>query len=129
MLSVKVHPMPRGFRKDINLTALAHEGLYGQLLVDSRSFWSIDGHILAYGKDKEPIRAEIFRLNREANGGVNRCWNCGVMVEEHEGDHMAANGEWDHIYTKRRCDCTHNGRVSCPKCHRDRHVQVKWSKP
>lgn len=132
--------MPRGFHVDHAATALARlEGDF--ILTDPRSFVSqpkitnhTNGlalpHLLLKGADKGAMRAEIFRRDREANGGINRCWDCGLMVEEHPGDHMAFPGEWDHINSKpgQRCDCAPNGRVSCRQSHRARHVSVQWSK-
>lgn len=132
--------MPRGFRRD----AWATKFVLDQGLVDirglawrpkdKRSFLSqaklIVGecdqpmyHIIAYGEDKAPIRAEIFRRNREENGGVNRCWKCRKRVTEQ-------TGEWDHIRNKpgERCDCPENGRVACRDCHRLRHTRIMSGK-
>ncbi len=123
----------RGFKRDVSVTSEALD--YGTL-ADHRSFISqpkiIKGecekpepHLILYGKDKGPIRAEIFRRNREANGGVNRCWKCSKQVFEFiTSDGVEEwRGEWDHIRNKpgERCDCPANGRVVCRKCHSDRH--------
>jgi hypothetical protein len=123
--------VPRGFKKQLT------EGLPLRLswFEDERSFVSepkiIKGecdrpkaHLVLYGEhDKGIIRAEIFRENRQANGGINRCWNCGQAVLEHETWITMELGEWDHIRNKpgERCDCVANGRVSCRECHRKRH--------
>jgi hypothetical protein len=150
--------MPRGFRIDYQASLIAHQEICTPsgrqpgdlLLTDKRSFISqpkaIPGdhnfaagetfapkpHLILYGKDKGPIRAEIFRRNREANGGVNRCWNCSKQVYEavryEEANYFL--GEWDHIRNKpgERCDCCENGRVSCRACHSERHPRPKFRK-
>jgi hypothetical protein len=125
--------MPRGFKKDITGTKIGK-------FEDKRSFVSqqkfiLNGcqnlnHIIAYGKDKAPIRAEIFRRNREANGGFCKCWKCGLMVYElvYADVWNMPLGQWDHVRNKdgERCDCPENGRVSCEECHTERHVRPRW---
>ncbi len=145
--------MPRGFKRDRLATSLVRSAgralredggepyLY---LTDKRSFLSqpkiiagecemAEHHIIAYGVDKGPIRAEIFRRNREVNGSENRCWKCGTSVFEIAPDEFcfAYVGEWDHIRNKagERCDCPENGRVACRGCHSERHPQVKFGAP
>lgn len=144
----------RGFKKDVTATL---EALATGMLQDRRSFISMPKvtgdpvfvlgipftgqakpHLILYGDDKGPVRAEIFRRNREANGGTNRCWKCKCVVyENEEAAQMAAppnfimkwwsRGEWDHIRNKsgQRCDCPENGRVGCRSCHKERHPRVK----
>lgn len=138
--------MSRGFKKDLLATELAYAT---KNLMDEkrRSFVSlpkvIEGectepqpHLILYGeKDKGVVRAEIFRLNRLENDGVNRCWKCKRPVAEYptDLDEMLGNtpqGDWDHIRNSpgTRCDCESNGRVSCRACHSERHLQVKFGK-
>lgn len=151
--------MPRGFKKPKNTVPMSFSYVlkYGgsaveTRLIDPRSFISqgkvIKGectepkaHLILYGEDKGPIRAEIFRHNREANGGFNKCWKCLRPVCENLQDvadlcsKMPANphdliGEWDHIRNKagERCDCPENGRVACRQCHKERHPQTRFGK-
>lgn len=132
--------MSRGFKKDLPATEAAH-------FSDPRSFISlpkrIDGegprdyaelfydlrpHLILYGVDKAPIRAEIFRRNREENGGENRCWKCGQIVFEDAPEGAYYRGQWHHLRNKpgMRCDCVFNGVVSCSgTCHQTEHVQVQ----
>lgn len=137
--------MSRGFKVAIAETNLAYDE--GRLIdVKRRSFISqpkvIVGecdtpqpHLLLYGDDKGPIRAEIFRRNREANNGVNRCWKCWRLLHESEDERLFDGrypvGEWHHVRNKpgERCDDPENGAVSCPDCHRDEHVQVQFGVP
>jgi hypothetical protein len=133
--------MPRGFKKQLV------EGVPLRLpwFQDERSFLSqpkgiddefkgqIIKHLILYGRDLGPIRAEIFKRNREANGGINRCWKCGITVFEFPPEHeWYANrqiGQWHHIRNKpgTRCDCPENGVVSCSgECHREEHPQVHF---
>jgi hypothetical protein len=130
--------MPRGFKKDIQATKSAR-------YEDDRSFVSLPKiipngcpnivhHLVLYGlEDKKPIRAEIFRRNREENGGKNCCWKCGKVFFDGESEslmHPEHRGEWDHICNKpgRRCDCPENGRVACRACHKKEHVQVQFGR-
>ncbi|SRR6266576_3051848 len=131
----------RGFKKDLPATKAAQ-------FLDKRSFISlpkiINGesfqpkpHVIAYGKDIAPIRAEIFRLDRLKNGGVNRCWKCGGKVIENVEEELMlgwsppnnARGEWDHVRNKpgTRCDDIENARVSCHSCHSERHLRPQFS--
>ena len=127
--------MPRGFKRDQAATLLAE-------FKNRRSFVSqpktIEGegadpkpHLILHGQDKGQIRAEIFRRNREANGGVNRCWKCGreVFEQSHYPITMDMQGQWHHLRNKpgQRCDCPENGVVSCETCHRPEHPQVRWT--
>jgi hypothetical protein len=131
----------RGFKRDTPATKAAH-------FADKRSFVSLPKvitgdcdepkpHLILYGVDKAPIRAEIFRRNREANGGVNRCWKCNRPVAEYPRDvtdeiyDSTPRGEWDHRRNKagQRCDCVSNGRVACHKCHSERHPQTQFGRP
>ena len=131
----------RGFKRDERAT---REALATGFLEDRRSFISqpkaIKGecdepkpHLLLQGKDKGPIRAEIFRRNREENGGLNRCWKCKRHVFEENlywsgPDGVVRSGEWDHIRNKpgERCDCPENGRVACRECHKERHPRPQF---
>lgn len=124
--------MPRGFHKDEQATKAAN-------FLDRRSFVSLpkvtphtngaaEPHFLLYGKDKGPIRAEIFRRNRQENqSDVSRCWNCGVPCYEKNDFYR---GEWHHVNSGagERCDCVENSVVSCAKCHRAEHVQTQFGK-
>ena len=132
--------MPRSFKKNVQAT---HEALATGFLQDKRSFISqpkiIKGeceearpHLLLAGVDKAPVRAEIFRRNREKNGGVNRCVKCNILLLEHSPviDRYGL-GEWHHIRKKpgQRCDCPENGEVVCggrSGCHRKLHPQVQF---
>lgn len=125
----------RGFRRDEAATLAAR-------FEDYRSFVSqpkaIKGecdepkaHLVLYGADKAPIRAEIFRRNREAKSGLNRCVKCGQIVYERvrEGSRWRFGGQWHHIRHRdgERCDCPENGAVSCWACHKPEHPQPKWT--
>lgn len=127
--------MPRGFKVDIQ-ASVERFGTAGRRNGRWRSGFSFVSqpkqigehggpHLILYGEDKGPIRAEIFRRNREANGGVNRCWKCGAEVLESVTYESTVHylGEWDHIRNKpgERCDCPENGRVACRRCHSERH--------
>lgn len=89
-------------------------------------------HFLLYGKDKSWMREIIFRENREANGGFNVCFKCGMRVFEHAEEGNPRRGQWHHRNNKpgRRCDCKQNAAVSCsgPLCHPKEHPQVMWTK-
>jgi hypothetical protein len=138
--------VPRGFKVDYELLRERqardprHELLGG--MDDPRTFVSLPKvtshtngkavpHILAFGIDKEKLRAEIFRRNRQAHGGVNRCVECHNEVyedtteEEFKGWSVPWNkiGEWHHIRNKpgERCDCVENGEVRCKRCHSKEH--------
>jgi hypothetical protein len=119
--------MPRGFKRSIVETM-------ARRFEDDRSFISqykiiVNGcpnrnHLVLYGReDKAPIRAEIFRRNRELWNGVNRCMQCRKQTWED-------SGEWDHIENKpgKRCDCPENGQVLCSGCHKKKHVHVMSGK-
>lgn len=141
----------RGFKLDREATKLARSkfgyaaGALTVFLRNKRSFISqpkvtphtngAEPHLILArdAREKGPIRAEIFRRNREANGGLNRCWKCGVLVFEFIPLHYVRRekfGEWHHVHNKpgERCDCPENGAVSCAECHKEIHVQVEWSK-
>lgn len=149
--------MPRGFKSDRETTKLARssgwylpemDDLSGDLLrdvfrlSDPRSFVSLPklikgesdlpkAHLVLYGKeDKARVRAEIFRRNREENGGNNKCWKCGCPLYEIATWNGGPVGEWDHIRNKpgERCDCPENGRVACRACHKPRHPQVQFGR-
>lgn len=120
----------RGFKKDIQDTAAAKFRDRGGRHRKCRSFISLpkvtphtngvpQPHLILYGVDKGPIRAQIFERSRKANG-VARCWNCGVMVAETPEEEIPQKGEWDHAENAPalRCDCPENGRVACAGCHR-----------
>lgn len=127
--------MPRGFQVDHQATLLRFGGRRwwpGDSFVSKPKFIEGDGeeaHLLLYGKaDKGAIRAEIFRRNREANAGVNKCVECGMQVYEFitTTELERRRGDWDHIRNKpgERCDCPENGQVLCVDCHRKKHVRV-----
>lgn len=129
--------MSRGFKRDLQATADAYR--LGTLVDKKRrSFISlpkfIEGegevpHLILYGADKGPIRAAIFKLNRESRGGgnLNRCSKCFRIVSE-DSDEPWTQGQWDHIRNKNgeRCDCIANSRVLCDTCHRLRHPRTKF---
>lgn len=135
--------MPRGFRKDLTLTQLAHEGmssLFPGVMADSRSFVSLpkatphtngkeEPHLILYGrKDKGRIRELIFHLNRLMNG-ENRCYKCGdKVVESADDDRPYPIGQWHHEYDRagERCDCPEAAKVSCPRCHAAVHVYPQF---
>lgn len=126
--------MPRGFKRDEAATLAAR-------FEDYRSFVSqpkaIKGecdepkaHLVLYGADKAPIRAEIFRRNREANSGLNRCVKCDCIVFELD-EWSYRRGQWHHVRHKsgERCDCSENGEVWCSICHKGEHPQPRWTAP
>jgi hypothetical protein len=136
--------MPRGFKRNERAT---REALATGFLQDKRSFISqpkaIKGecaeprpHLLLEGVDKGPIRAEIFRRNREANKGTNRCVKCGQAVAEDLHTCITGprrKGDWHHVRNKpgTRCDCPENGEVICGDpagCHSREHPQPQFGK-
>lgn len=134
--------MPRGFKRDEAATKLAYAT--GKLIDEKRrSFISwpkfiVDEcnegvpkpHLVLYGKDKGTIRVEIFRRNREANDGENRCWKCHRLVFEELGWPDPLGSSWHHVRHRdgERCDCPENGVVSCVigTCHKEEHLQVQF---
>jgi hypothetical protein len=144
--------MPRGFQRDRSATALMHFRDKRSFVSKPKIIWGecpiqIDRlgrthemrpHLILYGQDKAPIRAEIFQRNREANGGVNRCVKCGtevfemMLVDYRDDGQVIRRGEWHHVRNKpgERCDCPENGEVICGGplgCHRDEHPQPRWT--
>jgi DNA-directed RNA polymerase subunit RPC12/RpoP len=89
-----------------------------------------DQHIIAYGKDKIRIRAEIFKRNAAANGNTYRCAECGKELVEDAAIGDPCRGEWHHLNNKpgMRCDCPENGRVLCRGCHVKRHPRIMSGK-
>ena len=94
-------------------------------------------HLLLEGLDKGPIRAEIFRRNREVNhnvvGGTAHCWNCGRTVFETLPESIAKVeliGQWDHIRNKpgERCDCPENGARCLLDLSQRTHPQTQFGK-
>lgn len=83
---------------------------------DRRSFVSLDGHDYLKGRDKSNRYREMVENVKPF------CAKCGAFL---------LNGELDHIQGGNvgRCDCPHNLQWLCRNCHRDKHVQVKWSVP
>lgn len=142
--------MPRGFAidKQASIERFGIKGLRNGRWRPEFSFISqpkqISGHggahlILSkrdpsYAQQIGEARAAVFRCNREANGGVNRCWRCKVVVNPHPHVDIiipyTPRGEWDHIRNKpgERCDCPENGRVLCQTCHRKRHPKPQFTR-
>lgn len=141
--------MPRGFRVDIpaSIERFGDKGLRNGRWRSGFSFISLPKQIGEHGgahlilQKKDPrhaeqvaeVRAEIFRRNRQANDGNNKCVECGVFVfeldwEDSDLRRMMPRGEWDHIENApaRRCDCPENGRVLCNRDHRARHIQTQF---
>lgn len=102
--------MPRGAKRDRSATK-------GRGFRDRCSFVSLDGHDYLRGEDMGLRRNNVF----ERDGG--RCLTCGAWYGE-------ATGHVHHLQSGLvgRCDCFHNLEWSCPKCHRQKHVQTQWSK-
>src|ERR1700674_1539408 len=144
--------MPRGFKVDYRASLVAHQEIPSPsgrqpgsiLLVDKRSFISqpkiIKGecaeprpHLILYGVDKAPIRAEIFKRNREKHKLtiLSICETCGELVQEFDdGASPYPLGEWAHVRNKpgERCDCPENGRVACRACHSERHPKPQFGR-
>ena len=95
--------MPRGAKVDRAVTKLLGEN---GLLLDKRSFVSLDGHLYLRGLDKISQRPRVFKLHKE------KCAVCGALASEHGG------GEWHHL---RRCDCVGCSEVRCSQFVRDCH--------
>jgi hypothetical protein len=133
--------LPRGFKVDYGRTQIAR---VAKIIRDKRSFVSLPKHthgdaavphLILEGVDKGPIRAEIFRRDREAQkgswNGLNRCWKCGRQVFENSEDAptLRSVGQWHHDLNKagQRCDCPENSLVSCSGgCHEEEHPQVQF---
>jgi hypothetical protein len=128
--------MPRGFKIDRTGTFCLH-------FRDKRSFLSQTkiipdeciyprSHLILYGKDKISIRAEIFKRNRQANGGVNRCEKCKCLIYEKQPLETfgSIKGDWHHIRNEpgTRCDCPENGECLCYLCHHAMHPHVQFGK-
>lgn len=149
--------MPRGFKVDIAAT-LARFGyerwkpglsfvsqpkiIKGECPIQQDYLgrtYELRPHLVLYGDDKGPIRAEIFRRNREANDGLLLCWKCRNPVVEYPEDDWrdqdikriaSMMGEWHHVRNKpgERCDCPENGIVSCSACHKPEHPQTQFGR-
>lgn len=110
-------PGKRAFKIDQQATA-------GRTFRDPRSFVSVDGHEILFGKDKEARRREIYE---RAHG---RCElqaspRCRGFVR---WDSMGMEG-WAHVCPpphRDHCDCLEAGRAACDPCHRSTHVRVRF---
>jgi hypothetical protein len=107
----------RGFKRSpIETAKLLEVGL----LVDERSFLSLDGHVVLYGADKSAQRA---RIHARAKGRCQVCRNIAPL----DGDEGYAGG-WHHIETEagKHCDCFHNSSWRCGhfvrNCHTKEHA-------
>jgi len=98
--------MPRGAKKDIAITKLAHEQGW---LIHSKSFVSLDGHLFLHRSDKSYQRVLIFRRYKT-------CAVCGLPAIEHGEPGFAS--EWHH---KSNCDCIGCAEVRCGQLLRDCH--------
>lgn len=102
--------MPRGFKRSEEYTANARA--YG-LLIDKRSFMSLEGHMLLFGKDKAAQRERIW-IHRNPDR---------IPLDE---------GEWHHLRNEhnnfRRCDCLEGGIFISKTEHRKQHAQVQFNK-
>jgi hypothetical protein len=96
--------MPRGFKRDRART----DGFQ-----DQRSFISLDGHLILYGKDKLCQRVNVYAFSNPEH----------ISWEE---------GEWHHLRNKhnnfRRCDCAAGGLWVRRGHAKTMHVQVQWTK-
>lgn len=82
--------------------------------LDSRSYWTNDGHEFLFGGDILHRREQVFDRD------LGRCQRCRLSVRWNEF----------HMHHKRgglvgRCTCLHNLETLCPLCHRNEHVQVR----
>lgn len=70
------------------------------------------------GKDVGVVRLEVF----ERDEGI--CWNCGTYCDWNDGEmHHLVGG-----LGAQRCWCLANLGWNCRKCHRLKHVGVRWSR-
>ena len=100
--------MPRGARRDVNVTRLLREN---GLLADRRSFVGHDlnyvPHLFLRGEDKSRQRVRVFARYK-------RCSICKTPRDE-------STGEWHH---PKNCDCVGCAEVRCSQflsdCHRHR---------
>ena len=112
--------MPKGFKRDYAFTKTL-------CFSDERSFISLSGHEVLYGKDKTYKRSTICE---RAKG---KCQVCGkdAPLEGEDG----YRGEWHHIETAigKRCDCLHNASWRCGRfvgdCHSKEHAKraPRWT--
>jgi len=106
------------FKRDRVATAHAN-------FLDSRSYVSHRLHpstehpcIYLKGKDVGVARLQVF----EREKGI--CWNCGKYCGWDEGEmHHLVGG-----LGAKRCWCQANLGWNCRKCHREKHVRVRWRK-
>ena len=106
------------FKRDKELTAAAH-------FLDPRSYISRHLHAgtahncrFLRGKDVEIARMEVFEREK------GRCWNCGAYYGWNYGEMHHLEGGLG----AQRCFCPENLGWACPRCHRARHVGVRWTK-
>ena len=82
---------------------------------DSRSFVSLNGHLVLYGEDKSNQRQAVYG---KAKG---KCEVCGKEAP-------LETGEWHHLETEvgKHCDCLHNSSWRCghfvSDCHSKEHA-------
>ena len=118
---------------DLERTKLARRH---KVLHDRRSRYTLAGHVFLYGRDKELIRAAVFRDNINRGG---KCDICGKQLAHWDGDLEHKNGGRKNA----RCDCYHqvlndgnicsNLQRSCSmfargSCHAKKHGRIiQWT--
>jgi hypothetical protein len=116
--------MPRGAKLDRFVTVLLRKN---GLLLDKRSFVGHDlngtPHLYLKGADVSEQRERVWDRSKQ------RCSECGTPLTW-VADDSYSDWEMDHKQggTVGRCDCLHNLRALCKKCHRAKHIQVQWTK-
>lgn len=116
--------MPRGARKDKAATkCLRANGLF----LDGHSFIGmpdINGgvHLYLKGDDVKMQRERVWAKSKR------KCGLCKTEIVYPEGD-FETGWEMDHIKggLSERCDCLHNLQAVHHKCHREKHVQTRFT--
>jgi len=99
--------MPRGHRKDVELTRLLFRN---GLLLDRNSFVSLprhdDGkpHLLLEGQDKVAQRPRVFKKWKF------KCSVCRHLLSERDDVPNDVRGNWHHV---RGCDCVDCSELRC----------------
>lgn len=112
----------RGARKDVSVTkVLVANGIFW----DKRSFVSLprlDGSIHVYlkGDDIKLARQRVWQRSKQ---------KCAICKRPISFDQSDADWEMDHIKggNVERCDCLENLQAVHRECHRNKHVQVKFT--
>jgi hypothetical protein len=111
--------MPRGAKRDLAMTKLLQNN---GLLLDKRSFVSIEAHLYLHGIDKSLQRPRVFARYHEA------CCVCGAIALENDSE--LSRGHWHHT---KKCDCVECSEVRCNpflrNCHRHGTVGFKRVAP